>query len=246
MKCIYLRTNTVNGKQYVGQTNDMKKRDYQWFNTDMVYAGTYITNARNKYGTENFKTEILKECDTQEELNQWEQYYIKELNTKYPNGYNLTDGGYGRSGYKMTEEQRLKMCGCGNPMYGVHRFGEDNPWYGEHHTEESKKKMSEAKKGFKHSEESKQKMSEERKGEKHWNYGNHWSEETKKKLSQSRKDKTKIYQYTLDGELVKVWDSQMECARNGFHQSNVWQCCNGLQKTHKGYKWSYTKKEDTN
>lgn len=246
MKCIYLRTNTVNGKQYVGQTKDMKIRDYQWYNTDKMYAGTYITNARNKYGTENFKTEILKECDTQEELNQWEQYYIKELNTKYPNGYNLTDGGYGRSGYKMTEEQRLKMCGSGNPMYGVHRFGEDNPWYGGHHTEETKLKLSELKKGFKHSEESKQKMSEERKGEKHWNYGNHWSEETKKKLSQSRKDKTKIYQYTLDGELVKVWDSQMECERNGFIQSSIWKCCNGLQKSHKGYKWSYTKKEDIN
>lgn len=246
MKCIYLRTNTVNGKQYVGQTNDMKKRDYQWFNTNWFYAGTYITNARNKYGTENFKTEILKECDTQDELNHWEQYYIKELNTKYPNGYNLTDGGYGRSGYKMTEEQRLKMCGSGNPMYDVHRFGEDNPWYGGHHTEETKQKLSELKKGFKHSEESKQKMSEERKGEKHWNYGNHWSEESKKKMSQSRKDKTKIYQYTLDGELAKVWDSQMECERNGFIQSSIWKCCNGLQKTHKGYKWSYTKKEDIN
>lgn len=108
MKCIYLRTNLVNGKQYVGQTNNFKKRE-QDLMCDSVYSGGIIDKARAKYGVENFKHEILKECDTQNELNYWEQYYIKELNTKVPNGYNLTDGGGGRSGYKITDEQRKKM-----------------------------------------------------------------------------------------------------------------------------------------
>ena len=108
MKCIYLRTNLVNGKQYVGQTNNFKKREQDWM-CDSVYSGGIIDKARAKYGVENFKHEILKECDTQNELNYWEQYYIKELNTKVPNGYNLTDGGGGRSGYKITDEQRIKM-----------------------------------------------------------------------------------------------------------------------------------------
>ncbi len=48
-----------------------------------------------------------------------------------------------------------------------------------------------------------------------------------------------VYQYTLDGNLVKIWKSSMECSRNGFTQSSISQCCNGKLKQHKGYKWSY-------
>ena len=50
-----------------------------------------------------------------------------------------------------------------------------------------------------------------------------------------------VYQYTLSGELVKVWNSTMECGRNGYHQGHVTSCCRGELKTHKGYKWSYEK-----
>lgn len=201
MKCIYLRTNTVNGKQYVGQTNDMKKRDYQWFNTNWFYAGSLITNARNKYGTENFKTEILKECDTQDELNQWEQYYIKELNTKYPNGYNLTDGGDGNSGYQMTDE--------------------------------GKARISAALKGKKKSEEHIRKISESKRGK-----PNPRSSESKKGKPNPKLRK-KVYQYTLDGELVKVWESATETVKYGYNLSKVSDCCRGERKTHNGFIWSF-------
>lgn len=202
MKCIYLRTNTINGKQYVGQANDFDKREREWKCLSGRYAGKLITNARNKYGVENFKTEVLKECHTQDELNQWEQYYIKELNTKTPNGYNLTDGGDTSSGYKFTEETKkiLSDLKKGN-----------SPWIkGKHHTEEVKKKLSEMKKG---------------------------------KPSPKRK---KVYQYTIDGELVKVWESACECGKCDYSKGCVIECCNGTRKAHKGYVWSYIKKEDIN
>ena len=48
-----------------------------------------------------------------------------------------------------------------------------------------------------------------------------------------------VYQYTLDGKLVKIWESQSECGRNGYNQSAISACCRGEHKTHKGYKWSY-------
>lgn len=105
---IYLRTNTVNGKQYVGQTKDFKQREYNWYNTKWSYAGRLINNARNKYGTDNFITTILKECDTLDEANKWEMYYINKLNTKVPNGYNLTDGGEGSIGCIVSDETRKK------------------------------------------------------------------------------------------------------------------------------------------
>ena len=48
-----------------------------------------------------------------------------------------------------------------------------------------------------------------------------------------------VYQYTLDGELVKVWSSTIECGRNGYNRCHIVSCCNGKRKSHKGFKWSY-------
>lgn len=52
------------------------------------------------------------------------------------------------------------------------------------------------------------------------------------------KSKT-VYQKTLDGQLVKVWPSTMECERNGFYHSAVSNCCMGIYSQYKGFKWSY-------
>lgn len=49
----------------------------------------------------------------------------------------------------------------------------------------------------------------------------------------------KVYQFTLDGKLVKVWQSTAECGRNGFNFRDISLCCIGKRKTHKGFKWSY-------
>lgn len=52
--------------------------------------------------------------------------------------------------------------------------------------------------------------------------------------------KRKVYQYTLDGELVKVWDSTHEPQKQGnFLQVHINDCCLGKAKSHKGFKWSY-------
>lgn len=51
-----------------------------------------LNNAITKYNPENFKLEILKECDINE-LNYYEKFYIENFNTMSPYGYNLTSGG---------------------------------------------------------------------------------------------------------------------------------------------------------
>lgn len=58
------------------------------------------------------------------------------------------------------------------------------------------------------------------------NYGNSISKRSKK-----------VYQYDKNMFLIKVWDSTMECLRNGY--LHVSDCCNGKRKTCKGYIWSY-------
>lgn len=51
----------------------------------------------------------------------------------------------------------------------------------------------------------------------------------------------KVYQYTLDGEFVREWESVAECGRNGFKCSSISLCCNGKRKTHKNYILVYEK-----
>lgn len=267
MKCIYLRTNLVNGKQYVGQANNFEQREYDWMH-DNVYTGGIIDKARKKYGLENFKVEILRECDTQNELNIWERYYINKYDTKTPNGYNLTDGGNGVSGFKHSKESIEMAVKNWKKSY--------NPLHHSMKREEVRKKVSEAlKKRYSNKEnhpkygthlkdEVKERISNKLKGEKHWLYGKHHSEETRKKMSEThnREDVKKrnilnqpsrkeIYQYSLDGILVKSYISAAEAAREvGTTSYSIIRCCNGgyfdntRNKWHsankcKGYKWSY-------
>ena len=132
MGVIYVRPNLINGKKYVGLTTDLKKRQSDWNCLTQPYAGPAINAARAKYGIEAFGFEILKECNDNE-LDYWEKYYIKELNTKAPYGYNLTEGGEGHNGYSPTEETRKKLSEANK---------------GKHLSEETKDKISKSLKGI--------------------------------------------------------------------------------------------------
>lgn len=55
----------------------------------------------------------------------------------------------------------------------------------------------------------------------------------------SKSNSKKVYQYDLEGNLIKEWVSVSEAERNGF--TCVSKCCRGKIKTHKGYIWSYKK-----
>ena len=235
MGVIYLRTNKINGKKYVGQATNLEVRQNRWNNLNLPYAGNVINNARKKYGIESFGFEILKECED-EELDYWEKYYIKELNTKVPYGYNMTDGGDGCPGYIHSEETRKKMSEAQK---------------GKKLSEETKQKISEAQKGEKHwnygkhlPEEHKKKLSEAQKGKKHWNYGKHLPEEHKKKLSEANKNgklAKPVLQINKDtNEIITEFPSVSEVERQfGINHSNISQCCNGKRNTVGGFKWQY-------
>ena len=48
-----------------------------------------------------------------------------------------------------------------------------------------------------------------------------------------------VLQLSLTGELIREYPSARDCERNGFEHSGVIRCCNGKQKTHKGFRWMY-------
>lgn len=50
---------------------------------------------------------------------------------------------------------------------------------------------------------------------------------------------SRIYQYDLQENFIKRWDSANECNENGFDKRSIYCCCIGTYKQYKGYKWSY-------
>jgi group I intron endonuclease len=104
---IYKIMNLSNNKIYVGQTvshilNHKKYRPYGYearfrchiseaFSTKKNQSH-YLNNAIRKYGVEDFVVELIECCEIKD-ADEREIHYIKELNSLYPNGYNLKLGG---------------------------------------------------------------------------------------------------------------------------------------------------------
>ena len=152
---IYCIENKINGMRYIGKGKNILSR--------MNHPHTncrYISNAICKYGEDNFNRYVVEYCSI-EELENRERYYIKEWNTKSPNGYNLTDGGEGMSN-PSPETRRL---------LSVSRSGENCFWYGKHLPEEMRKSIGNSHKGMKASPYTKNILKEKSSGENNPMYG---------------------------------------------------------------------------
>lgn len=175
--CVYMHTNKINNKKYIGQT--CKNVRDRWRNGVGYINSPYFWNAIQKYGWDNFEHEIIANNLTKEEADKMEIELIALYDTTNDkNGYNLTSGGGGVSGFVFSEESKRKMSefqkkrwtddlkeewskrysGENNPMYGVSRYGEENPMYGVH-----------------------------RYGEENPMYGKHLSDEAKLKIGEAHK-----------------------------------------------------------
>lgn len=139
---VYKIINTINGKVYIGQAQDIERRwNYHKYSA-LKGESNVLYKAMRKYGIDNFSFEVIEECSI-EELNEKEIYYIEQYNSyihaENSNGYNMTLGGDGVKGLVRTEEFKIK--------FSESRKGEKHPLYGKTFTEEHRKKMSEAHKG---------------------------------------------------------------------------------------------------
>lgn len=107
---IYLITNTVNGKVYVGKTQKNPHRRWRSHCKEAEYKSGYLLHrAIRKYGSASFTLQILAHTNTAKQLNDMEKVWICLLNSRAPNGYNATDGGEGIAGWKHSAETRKKL-----------------------------------------------------------------------------------------------------------------------------------------
>ena len=109
MGIIYLITNKLTNKKYVGQTS--RSLLTRW-REHCYQHECIIDKAIDKYGENNFTIEVIDTADTLDQLNDKEIYWIKYYNSKLPNGYNVSDGGSGISVKK--DEQWKRRIGDSN------------------------------------------------------------------------------------------------------------------------------------
>lgn len=165
---VYCFRNINNNKRYIGETGNLQKKieDHKSACGDCPI----FHNAMKKYGTNGFEFSILGEYDTNQEALEAEKMFITRYKTnvnRYGDqyGYNLTDGGDGPTGYRHTDEDKMKMS--------VALKGRSSP-----------------NKGKKASTETLVKLSQSHMGQVAWNKGQKgcFTDETKQKMSNSHID----------------------------------------------------------
>jgi group I intron endonuclease len=211
MGIIYVLTNKINGKQYVGQTiQTFKQRLSQHiYESKKDNPCMIIAKAIKKYGIENFDVKIHNImkcclCDT-------EKIMIKTLNTKVPNGYNIREGGEGAHNYICSEETKKKLSKLAK---------------GKHISEWQKQRISEANSGAGNYWYGKSKSTPF--------YGKHHTKESKDNLAKI----ACIYEYeitTPNNEVVVINNMRKYCRENNLNQSSMRKVAMGTQDIHKGY-----------
>lgn len=191
---IYKITNIVTNKIYIGKTiKTLTERMSRHFWSAIKNSPYYLHKSIKKYGKENFIIEEIEVCNSLEQLNEREIYWIKELNSKIPNGYNMTDGGEGADTFtnnpnKEIIRKKIRDKLIGKKLTKKHIKNiiigkKNNPM-----SDENRQKISIINKnnkyalGYKHTNNAKIKISK--------NHRRIQTEETKLKLSQAHTGKT--------------------------------------------------------
>lgn len=227
-----------NGKVYIGMTKQTLKRRFE---RGRGYRyNTVFYNDILKYGWDNFSTEVLFDDLDKETASDKEAEMVAKFKSNVAEfGYNLDSGGknyhneatkekirLGNKGKYVSQETRNKLSQSRTGLL----VGEKNPFYGKHHTEETKRKHSEFMKGNQ------------------YNKGHHHTEEFKHMKSQQMREKysnggnpncKKVYQYDADGRCIAEYVSASDAARqNGKSQTWMHHKVNDP----KCKEWSYEKR----
>ena len=224
---IYLITNKINGKKYVGSTHNFisRWRGHKSMLNRGVHFNNHLQNSWNKYGEDNFEFSILEVLD--DSIDNFEQYLIEREEFNIQNldcvkcGYNTRTDCNTNKGLKWSEESRKNFSNyrkshiVQEAVVALNKYAETrkgiknqaaSDWYNSLSEEE---KLEHNRKCV----EGRIKAAEER---------GYWhSQETINKIINTKKEKgliNTISLYNLDGSLFKIYESYSECLKE-FNES---------------------------
>jgi group I intron endonuclease len=202
---IYITTNMVNGMKYLGQ------KSFEYGGNWLTYLGSgkVFKCALKKYGKENFYRNIVCFCYSEEELNKTEYELSVFLHVvEDPNWYNLCYGGGAPKGFHMPEEQRIKLS---QDRKGTN-VGKDNPYFGKHHTDEIKQKLSK--------------------------FHRNRPQELQDRINQSHMKS--VIQYDFDGNIISTYESIKQASEiTRIVYSSIQRCCKKERPSAGGFIWRY-------
>lgn len=244
---IYKWTCNVNGRSYIGQTINEKRREQDFWNENDNYTteGSHIDCARKKYGLDKntWTKTILKrlwckdgnELKLKERLDYWERFFIEKYDT-FKNGYNSTNGGENR---KIISEEVLEKI-RNKTLENWNAYSDDK----------KQKQIDCLHLGvIKYHNRNKNHVKldialEISKKQKEYHQKNTVKNTTPKKLASSRK----VAKLDDNGNILEIYNSIAEATReNNAYCYGITRACKGKIKTCKGYKWKYLDEyNDTN
>lgn len=189
---IYCIQNLINKKVYIGQTNEgFYKRWLRHVNmlSNHSHFNHHLQSAYDKYGSDNFEMTVIEVCSIEDDIAVLEHEYISFFQ-KTQSCYNILSGGP-----TMT--------------------GENNPFFGRSHSEESIRKMSAAKSG-KCKGEANYFFGKDHSGENNGFYGHKHSEESKRKMSVAKSEMYKGTNNPFYGK-THTAEAKAKMANNGLH-----------------------------
>lgn len=216
---IYIIKNLITGKEYIGESLNIRRRMF----CHRAYKGNQIIHKSiKKYGVDNFQVY----CEyypnfSKEDLLDLEENMIKQYNTLYPNGYNLSERGWN----KLCDEYVKRPKNHGEKISKAKK--------GMIFSEEHRKSLSLAHTGKKLSLKHRESISKS-------SFGRVVSDETREKLKNNYPNKCAVIQLTMDGNLVNEYKSIREAERvTGINNAKISMVCKNKRNSAGNFKWIY-------
>lgn len=206
-----------NKKAYIGQTKtSLEKRRKDDFGTGYQGSPCFWNAIRYFKGLQNFNCEILEEVQD-ELLDEREQYWIRKENTLVPNGYNIDKGGQGQHNNRPVDQYNPKKEKI-NTFSTIQAAAQQVGCSVSAILNVLMKRCRQAK-GF------------------YWTY----KDEPLEILAEKKEHRKRIYQFDLDGILIKEFESARNADRfYGFPMGTCANCANKNSKRKRVGKYIFT------
>lgn len=213
---IYITTNEINDKLYIGKRQ--KPKFEKWYKG----SGKHLKLAFEKYGKDKFHTKVIEWCKTKEDLCNAEKKWISYYRKNGQELYNISDGGdggnLGRTWKQLPAEKVNEILEKNRQAH----IGKNNPFYGKHHTEKTKEVLR-AKNSMKK------------------NAPDNLI--AYKEMQRAKLPKVVQIDKTTNN-IIKVWDNWCDASKhvspnNRCGYAHIGECCRNERKTAYGYRWQF-------